>query len=131
MRASREISEEILFHFSLSDQFLTPLNAIQRGTSYPAIRDSDALSQPFPLAPQAEQNIILSALSKNFSYSNKLKDVLDINIPNIKRLNQSILQKAFAGKLVEQDPTDEPASALLARIHAEREAAKPKKKGKK
>lgn len=38
-------------------------------------------------------------------------------------LRQSILKDAFAGRLVPQDPNDEPASALLARIRAEREAA--------
>ena len=35
-------------------------------------------------------------------------------------LRQSILKKAFSGQLVQQDPTDEPASALLARIRPER-----------
>jgi len=38
-------------------------------------------------------------------------------------LNHSILAKAFRGELVPQDPNDEPASALLARIKAERTAA--------
>ena len=38
-------------------------------------------------------------------------------------LRQSILQKAFAGQLVEQDPHDEPASVLLDRIRTEREKA--------
>jgi len=37
------------------------------------------------------------------------------------RLRQSILKWAFEGKLVDQDPADEPAAALLARIKAERE----------
>ena len=38
-------------------------------------------------------------------------------------LRQSILKKAFSGKLVPQDPNDEPASELLKRIKAEREKA--------
>ncbi|MBA4219819.1 MAG: hypothetical protein C0458_03720, partial [Methylobacterium sp.] len=39
------------------------------------------------------------------------------------RLDQAVLAKAFRGELVPQDPNDEPASALLDRIRAEREAA--------
>ena len=47
-------------------------------------------------------------------------------------LTQSILAKAFRGELVPQDPNDEPASELLKRIQAEREAqAAAKKKTKK
>ena len=42
-------------------------------------------------------------------------------------LRQSILKQAFAGKLVPQDPSDEPVEKLLARIRAERAAANPDK----
>ena len=46
-------------------------------------------------------------------------------------LRQSILKKAFSGQLVPQNPTDEPASALLARIKAEQSAAPKAKKARK
>ena len=42
-------------------------------------------------------------------------------------LNQSILAKAFRGELVDQDPNDEPATALLDRIRQQRDAAAAKK----
>ncbi|PJB70943.1 MAG: hypothetical protein CO096_10550, partial [Armatimonadetes bacterium CG_4_9_14_3_um_filter_66_14] len=41
------------------------------------------------------------------------------------RLRQSLLKRAFEGKLVPQDPTDEPATALLQRITAQRQQDKP------
>ncbi len=41
---------------------------------------------------------------------------------------QSVLKRAFAGGLVEQNPSEEPAGILLERIEAERSAAKPKKR---
>jgi len=53
---------------------------------------------------------------------------IDLNLRKAEALRQSILKKAFAGELVPQDPADEPAAALLARIRAEREAAGSKKK---
>ncbi|MCU0837166.1 MAG: hypothetical protein MUE49_00400 [Rhodospirillales bacterium] len=44
-------------------------------------------------------------------------------------MSQSILAKAFRGERVPQDPNDEPASALLARIKAERAAATSNRRG--
>ena len=49
--------------------------------------------------------------------------VLDAALQRSEALRQAILKKAFSGRLVPQDPADEPASALLARLRAERTTA--------
>jgi type I restriction enzyme S subunit len=47
--------------------------------------------------------------------------MLRANIGRASRLRQALLQRAFSGRLVPQDPNDEPTSALLARLAAPRE----------
>ena len=77
-----------------------------------------------PVPPLEEQKRIVSLLNETMPYVDQysaLEDArerLDAELPD--RLRKSILQMAVQGKLVSQDPADEPASALLERIRAER-----------
>jgi type I restriction enzyme S subunit len=77
---------------------------------------------PFPLPPLAEQHRIVAEVERRLSLVAALEREVEAALARAARLRQSILKRAFEGRLVPQDPDDEPASALLARIRAERKA---------
>ena len=78
---------------------------------------------PFPLCSKDEQLKIVEEIERRFSIADRIEEIVEQNLKRAERLRQSILKKAFEGKLVSQDPTDEPASVLLERIKAEKEKA--------
>ena len=67
-----------------------------------------------------EQQEIVRLLVEQFEAIERNKRELDGALRKSEALRQSILHRAFTGRLVPQDSTDEPASALLARLRAER-----------
>lgn len=77
-----------------------------------------------------EQNKIFEKINSLAPNIEKLLNIFD-NQDLVKRLRQSILQDAIQGKLVSQDPNDEPASELLKKIKAEKDQLIKEKKIKK
>ena len=79
-------------------------------------------AMPIPLPPHAEQRRIVSEVERRLSVVQQAAAVVEASLQRAERLRQSILKRAFSGQLVHQDPNDEPASVLLERIRAQREA---------
>jgi type I restriction enzyme S subunit len=77
---------------------------------------------PIPIAPEAEQNRIVSEVERCLSISEKLAQTIETFFKRARSLRQSLLRDAFLGKLVAQDPTDEPAAVLVERLRLRRES---------
>ncbi|MFN4865027.1 MAG: restriction endonuclease subunit S [Cyanobium sp.] len=86
------------------------------------VSGGDVKKIPIPLPPLAEQNRIIDEQECVLAFASSTSTALAASRARGMRLRQSILKWAFEGRLVDQDPTDEPAEVLLARIRAERAA---------
>ena len=73
----------------------------------------------FPLPPLDEQRVIVDRVATQARVWRALLDDVSERRRHASSLRQSILKAAFSGQLVPQDPLDEPASALLARLAAQ------------
>ena len=91
-----------------------------KGVGRPRLNLSHVREIPIPLPPLKEQLEIWAAVSAAIESSRHQDREVATSIARSARLRQSILKCAFEGKLVPQDPKDEPASELLARIRAAR-----------
>lgn len=84
------------------------------------VSQSNLASLLVPIPPIAEVVEILRRVSEALEAIDDTLTTLDAEAADAARLKQSILKAAFEGRLVPQDATDEPASALLARLAADR-----------
>jgi type I restriction enzyme S subunit len=73
-----------------------------------------------PVPPTLEQLEIVQILDASMEAARESNRAIDLSLKQSTAQHQNILHAAFAGQLVPQDPNDEPASVLLARIRAER-----------
>ncbi|WP_163990889.1 hypothetical protein [Pyxidicoccus caerfyrddinensis] len=97
--------------------------ASSMGIDMPGLNLRDVRRLPVPLAPLAEQEEIGKRLASLMEVEQRLRNAWSAANKHAAQLDGALLAKAFCGDLVPQDPNDEPASVLLERIRAEREAA--------
>lgn len=73
---------------------------------------------PVPVVSLIEQERVVSELGRQRSMADALDRACEANIRRAERLRQAILKRAFEGRLVPQDPDDEPSSEILAQLRA-------------
>jgi type I restriction enzyme S subunit len=109
LRCRDRFSPKFLFYYTLTDDFISALSNLQRGTSYPAVRDSDVREQIIPLAPFNEQKRIVAKMEELFSQLDAGMAELRRVQANLARYKASVLKAACEGRLV-------PTEAELARV---------------
>ena len=121
LNKNNSIRDWLFYTLGLIVEYVDQTDAIKGST----LNKEKMSTMLIPLPPLNEQNRIISKListepliSKYNDIENRLS-VLESEFPE--KLKKSILQYAIEGKLVKQDPNDEPASVLLERIKAEKE----------
>jgi type I restriction enzyme S subunit len=125
------IIPELLFKFLKSDEGLRQIKFYARGTVRQALRFEDLCNIEITISEYDEQQILYRKLINSQEASNILKLELKTQLELLKKLRQQLLQDAVQGKLVEQNPDDEPASELLKKIKAEKNNLVAEKKLKK
>lgn len=79
---------------------------------------------PVPLLPLVEQELILAEVERRLSVVDEIETQIEASLKRASRLRQSILKRAFEGRLVPQDPLDEPAELLLQKIRQQQQEEK-------
>ena len=123
--AIRQIGELYVPYIQLVlDTLVENLKAAAK-SMIPGIAREDVLQSLFPVPPISEQKRIIQKVSELSpclkQYAVADTKLVSLNIAFPEALKKSILQEAVQGKLVPQDPSDEPAEALLERIRAEKQ----------
>ena len=122
--ANDNIKSRYITLFLSSKLFSIQTNTSVSGTAYNALTIIKLKSLLFPLPPLTEQKRIVAKIEEVLPKVEKYGKVQDelnkLNEELPERLKKSILQEAIEGRLVPQDPNDEPASVLLDKIRAEK-----------
>ena len=100
------------------------LNQYATATAQPGLSVREIVDVMFPLPPLAEQKRIVAKIEELFAYVDKIGEASDGITQAARHLNKKILDLAIRGQLVPQDPNDEPASELIKRIEAAKNATK-------
>ena len=120
------ISAEYIVNFLKSPYVDGLVNGETYGIKMPRAGTDTMISLLVPLPPLSEQHRIVAKIEELLPYIERYgkaeEHLTTLNTTFPEALKKSILQEAVQGKLVPQNPDDEPASVLLERIRAEKQA---------
>ncbi|KEK14628.1 hypothetical protein LR3_02180 [Limosilactobacillus reuteri] len=125
------IERKYIFYLVLSKYVVQGMTMKMKGDNSPSIRKGDLQNFIIPLPPLSEQSRIAAKIAQLFALLRKVESSIQ-QYTNLKDLLKfKLLDLAMRGKLVDQDPNDEPANVLLDKIKAEKDQLVKEKKIKK
>ena len=92
----------------------------------PFVNKTELLKLDFAYPSMEEQEQIVSQIEQGFSLIENSQRIVNSTLQTLETMRMSVLKQAFEGKLVPQDPNDEPASILLEKIKKAQVDLKPK-----
>jgi type I restriction enzyme S subunit len=119
---ARLLDSKYLMYQLMASDFQASLSFRQTGSTVTGVSSRNLKPLPIRIPPLSEQRAIAEEVEQQLSVIAAADDYFAASLKRAGRLRQSILKEAFSGRLVPQDPTDEPASVLLERIKQERAA---------
>lgn len=127
IKANDKVLSPYLLYYLKSSSVNQKIITVSGATAQQAIYLRDIKNINILLPTKEEQYQIIQEIESRLSVCDKIEESIMQSLQQAEALRQSILKKAFEGKLVPQDPHDEPANLLLKRILAERNNSKPSK----
>jgi type I restriction enzyme, S subunit len=96
LRPAQGVNPRLLYYYALTNSFVNGLSAQMRGTSYPAVVESQVRSMPMPVPPTAEQERIVAAIEEQFSRLDVGVAALEDCRHDLMRMRVSVRQGAFS-----------------------------------
>ena len=99
LRAKPDVDHRLVFYFLQTETFMTAMETLQKGASYPAVTDGDVRSQTIPIPPLKEQKKIASKLQSLREETQRLARLYERKHAALAALKKSLLHQAFTGAL--------------------------------
>ena len=127
LRANEDLIPEYLAFYLRSPAYWKSISENKIGTAIPNVNARKLANITIPVPSRLVQQDLIERVESDFSHLDTIEESVKNGLEQVATLRRSVLAEAFAGRLVPQDPADEPASVLLKRITASR-PAKPKRR---
>lgn len=122
LKPSQHVSHRFLVLCLNSETCLRQAHRQARGVAQKTVTLGDLAKFGVPIAPNAEQSAIVAEVDRRLSVADAAEQQVEHALQRAARLRQAILKRAFEGRLVPQDPADEPAATMLTRMKSPPEA---------